>query len=758
MPRSQPIPKPNLSQHNGAWRAEIQDPRGVNHYADGKTPDDAIAVLWRSYRQLAPDLMGEIASADPFRLFPNNQTQFNPSILVQRKGIRVFDEMRRDDQVKAALTFKKHAVFAAGWRVESPEGKPDDWEPTAFIREQFDALEGTFSGMLLEIMTALDFGYSVSEKIFEEEGGRVVLRAVKTRAPHSIEFKSDAHGNLAEDGILQWQNEQGLVAMPTEKFIVFRNMREFGNPYGTSDLEAAYRGHWFKQNAYRWFGMCLERYGIPPIFAKYKSGSLNTAQIEALKGVLENIQASTVALIPFEDEPADLDFWAPELAGQVARVFEPAIAMLNTDISRAILMPGLLGLTPEQRVGSMARAKVVFDVFLFVRDFIAGEIADTAINEQLIRPLIELNFPVDEMPILRIMPIDDNLQKELFDSWVALVGADVVTKQESDEAHIRQLLKFPPRDETEEENKPDEDEEDEDDLTESTEGAAYRAFQSTVIPGRLPEGDPVERDPTDAEKRIDLPAIAADLDEIEAEFVTRLEPLADRVERNLIASVRKNGVQGSLRFIARKDITETFDALLEKSFTAGLTRAKEELPRAAAEEQRAITFLEPVEALKRLREKAFHITGVLASRILGRAREALFFSMKTGETTQAAVERLRDAVVTDFSRPRLETIVRNATIESYNLGRLNQIRQSSLVDQVMYSAIRDERTTPICLHLDGKIFNREDLALDRLLPPNHHNCRSLVIPVTPSLEVPASQLITEGQKGRAFDLGQEGFV
>src|SRR6266853_2010682 len=96
---------------------------------------DRLAALWRSYfvspvataffafrdpggrfrparaaeRSTETPIRGEIAFADPRRLFPGAQpyATFNPSQLVGLKGMQVFDEMRRDDQVKAALAFKK---------------------------------------------------------------------------------------------------------------------------------------------------------------------------------------------------------------------------------------------------------------------------------------------------------------------------------------------------------------------------------------------------------------------------------------------------------------------------------------------------------------------------------------------------------------------------------------------------------------------------------------------------------------------------
>lgn len=51
-----------------------------------------------------------------------------------------------------------------------------------------------------------------------------------------------------------------------------------------------------------------------------------------------------------------------------------------------------------------------------------------------------------------------------------------------------------------------------------------------------------------------------------------------------------------------------------------------------------------------------------------------------------------------------------------------------LMAGVQYSAIIDTRTTPVYTYLDGRIFRANDPELDRLTPPNHFNCRSVLCP------------------------------
>lgn len=404
------------------------------------------ALFQRPDEEPEQPLEGELAWADPLRLFPTSVEAYNPSVLVSRKGLRKIDEMLRDDQVRAALTFKKHAIISGGWNITSPEGRPDDWEPTVFAQEQLERLSGTFERATIDILTALEYGFSVTEKVFDATGDRIELLALKTRAPHSFVFVTDEFGNIESDGVVQhWRGDGGTERLPVRKFVLFRNDPRFGNPYGSPDVESAYRPWWAREQAYRFMMMMLERYGIPPIFALYNQGRYNNAQQDQLKTVLSRLQAATSGIIPRRQKD-DLEMWAPEnLAGQVSTVFIPALELTAKDIARGILMPGLLGVTPDDRAGSFARAKKHFDMFLLVVETLQRRLAEEAMNEQVIRPLVALNFPVDEFPVFRWMPVTDEIRIDLLDQWTALVGANIVQPTPDDERHIREMLEFPPR-------------------------------------------------------------------------------------------------------------------------------------------------------------------------------------------------------------------------------------------------------------------------------------------------------------------------
>ena len=109
---------------------------------------------------------------------------------------------------------------------------------------------------------------------------------------------------------------------------------------------------------------------------------------------------------------------------------------------------------------------------------------------------------------------------------------------------------------------------------------------------------------------------------------------------------------------------------------------------------------------------------------------------------------------------RLENIVRTNATEAFNLGRLEMARDPDIAEFIQgmeYSAVIDGRTTPVCILLDGKIIPLEDPELDRLLPPNHFNCRSLLVPVTLDIQTKEEDFITPSEIGQAKELIQDGF-
>ena len=178
----------------------------------------------------------------------------------------------------------------------------------------------------------------------------------------------------------------------------------------------------------------------------------------------------------------------------------------------------------------------------------------------------------------------------------------------------------------------------------------------------------------------------------------------------------------------------------------------------------------PTEALDHLARKQFWITGLISNDILEKARGILLRSIEEGLTQAETMGLLRElfepylgkpGVIRDgkvVTRNRLETIVRTNATSAFNAGRIVAGREAGdFLTGFEYSAVLDSRTTDVCQRLDGKVFLKDDVEIDRLRPPRHFNCRSVMVPVTVTVDVDEGDVLTRAEAGEAHDLSGTGF-
>lgn len=84
-------------------------------------------------------------------------------------------------------------------------------------------------------------------------------------------------------------------------------------------------------------------------------------------------------------------------------------------------------------------------------------------------------------------------------------------------------------------------------------------------------------------------------------------------------------------------------------------------------------------------------------------------------------------------RAYLETLVKTNTFDAMNEARFDEFNDPALAGFVLalrYSAILDDRTTEICTALNGDTWKVDSPNWDVYRPPNHFNCRSVLVPIT----------------------------
>lgn len=392
--------------------------------------------------QASPTYRGETATAvdDIYGLQWMSQSwRYNPDLLALKKGgLKVYHEMRLDDQAKAALHLKKSAILHPGWTIEC-----EDEELAEFVEHVFSAMEGTIEDVVRSILSAYDYGFSLHEKVYTylEDGpfkGKIGIQAIKQKSPTRILFKTDEYGNLLPDGIVQVQATGELRAMPTEKFIRHTYQKEFDNFYGESDLRAAYRFWFLKVNFFRYWGMYLERFGIPLAIGKSSTTTLAPADQEKFRKLVANLQAGMSAVLP-----KDLEIEFKEAARTDRGTFQQAIDACDTRIARAVLMPTLLGLSAGQKEGSLARSQTEESTFDMVLGGDSRAVQDV-VNEQLVRPLVDMNYgKQEEYPKFCFKPMREDDKKAFVTAWADAVSKQAATSTTETDKHVRSLLGFP---------------------------------------------------------------------------------------------------------------------------------------------------------------------------------------------------------------------------------------------------------------------------------------------------------------------------
>lgn len=692
---------------------------------------------------------------------------WSPDRLVAGQGADIYRRMLRDDQVKAAYQLVVDTIVGRQFRFV-PDSEGDDEaqaKQIEFLEFNLEkTLRGTFANALKQILTSTWSGYSVNEIIIEPVQWRRAMqwvwRALKLRPFETFRFKVDQFGNVL--AVIQDQ-AYGKKEFDPRRFVIHVNNRELDSIYGESDLRACYRHWWAKQNILRFQEIGIERYAVGFAVAKINpGGGLTASSRTELQNSLNNLQAAASITVP---EGVDIEI----VQNEASDVCEKAISQRDQAIARALLMPNLLGLTPEQSVGSMARSKVQQDVFFNVLSRRGDDLADT-LNEQLFGPVLNWNFGAGPQARMEFEQYTDEEKREIVKTFIEAVKGGIVANTFDDETRNRELLGYEAREEEEPDLMPEEEEPtpgDQDDQEEEEEQDQESEDDAPDMAASFADRQPLqdrmdfrgaERD-MDAQGRIAGEAVAARVDAIwqdvrDAMPEMTIEAIEASVQpqkkgalrQSLIDHLRTAYDQGRKTAIREMDKAGAMAAPRMRAHIAQAARISAK--RAAIGEEwtvaQFVSGLQLETAERYFAQRAFTITGQVTEDILNAAKTVLLNGIRDELTVEAIITELedvlsaaigeRDAAGRRINIPaRLETIVRTTYTDAFNQARLAVFTDPELGDFVeafKYSAILDAQTTPFCRNANGVIYPVDDPFWNMATPPNHFNCRSLLIPVT----------------------------
>jgi hypothetical protein len=351
-------------------------------------------------------------------------------------GIATYKEMLKDCTVKAGYSLIKYAILSRGWKISYTNEK-GDLKVLSTVSHILDNMDGRLEGALSGIVSALIYGFSVSEivwKIIEsgEFAGKFGIKKIKCLDPEHIEFVCDEFGNLED--IKQCFDASNPISIPLEKAIIYVNEKEFGNYYGTSRLRAVYKNWYIKKAVTTYWNIALERFGCPMLIGTVP----NSQDLDKMTTILDNIQMKSSIAKTAGWEISALETGVGRSSGGD---FRGAMEYHDEQILKGLLLPPILINTPKS--GSYALSSTQFSMFQLVLQNLENDLS-TLLEEYLIKPIVTYNFgEQDVYPQFNFMPLTKDDLLNLSKVFALLVKNGVVG---TDEGWMRDMMGIPHRD------------------------------------------------------------------------------------------------------------------------------------------------------------------------------------------------------------------------------------------------------------------------------------------------------------------------
>lgn len=703
---------------------------------------------------------------------------FSPDALLQRKGWKILERMAQDDQIAQNLTALKVMRLSTGFTIEAADDTPAAEEHKEFIEFLLtDFIEGSINQDLFEIMGALGLGYSITEKNYKiiEKGrfkGKIGLKNLKSKRPHDFNIFTDEFLNPIS--LVKVEQPDIGNELPIDKFIIYSFRKRYENVFGTALTRSLYDLWWLKHIVKRSLGVYLERFGVPFAIGTYEDGFKQKA---AAFRMLKALRTETVALLP---KSLDVEF--KETTGRGVDLFIKTIKHIDEQISKTILGQTLT--QSQGSSGSQSLGKVHQDILTLYINELGNDLEDL-LNEQLIRDLIDFNFPnVDKYPKYKFKSIDAEDEGPQIDRFLKAKDKGLVIATEEDEAWIREQLNFPERNEdtpllvnpntppmisaTPDETDPDDPDNGDDDNPPVGGPSNAPAEPTSKQPkGKVPPSQkaplsrlaesfstsrPIftgvsSRSFTTFEEKVDFKETRRVIEELGVEdtrdaLAPILRESADQIvkqiKRKKIISKRDYAAIRDLSISNKGDIKKVFQRSLERTARKGITAARKEI--------RLSKMVDAAEFNKRaieqfLVQNSFKMTGDLTDAMRIAASNSLFNAIKNGASEKEAIDGIFKALepffrtgastAEDFAGGRLSTILRTNTTGAYNFARREFFLEDTETTPAMqYSAVLDDRLRPNHEKMHAKIFRSTNAIWDIWTPANGFNCRCLLIPIT----------------------------
>jgi phage gp29-like protein len=318
----------------------------------------------------------------------------NPDeVLAKGGGLEIYREMLLDPRIRSLLDLIKSAVLNFPFRLE--QGEAGD-EVLAFVQES--ALINNFYNELREVLSGLEYGYSVGEAVWELQDGNYILKDIVAQKPQLFGFNADDE--------LVWLKSDGEVKLTEPyKWVIWQYDPEPRNPYGRSILQACYWPWKFKKAGLEFWLKATEKFAVPSLIALIKhEGSEEELQRigSRVAAMLQNIDSGSSGAFANIESLETLS-----MSGKLAD-FKQLCDACDTQISYALAGASLA--VQEGQYQARASSEVHQDMFTQLAKGIARSVQP--VLQQVIDWMVALNFGTDAAAPQGVFEIGDQASFE----------------------------------------------------------------------------------------------------------------------------------------------------------------------------------------------------------------------------------------------------------------------------------------------------------------------------------------------------------
>lgn len=325
----------------------------------------------------------EIASItrDLHRTFYGNRLTNDDDTLVTRgkgKGLKIYEELKRDAHASAVLGKRKLAVTSRPWKVDPASKAAKDVAAAELVQKALEHLR--FNRLCKRLLDATLKGFSVAEIMWEVRDGFWLPSRVMARDPRRFQFTTESELRL-----LTRENPLDGEALPDRKFIVHRSGGDDDTPYGLGLGSQLFWPVFFKRQGITFWLTFADKFGSPTAVGKYQPGASAPEQ-KKLLAALAAISQDAGVIIP---EGMVIELLEASRTGSVD-TYEKLVRYMDEQISKAVLGETMSTTAAPAGLGS-SQANVHNDVRLELAQDDADELGET-LDDTLVRWIVEFNF------------------------------------------------------------------------------------------------------------------------------------------------------------------------------------------------------------------------------------------------------------------------------------------------------------------------------------------------------------------------------